>query len=796
MENIKTLICDIETYSSENLGKCGVYRYSEACDFEILLFGFSINDGEITVVDLACGETIPDKIIKAIQDPDVIKYAHNSTFERMCMSRYLNLPQGEYLDSQSWRCTMTWAAYMGLPLSLEGVGTVLKLDKQKLTEGKDLIKYFCQPCAPTKSNGGRNRNCSYHDTEKWERFKEYNKCDVEAEIAIKKRLEKYPVPEYVWDEYHLSENINDRGVALDMMLVNEAIEMDCRSRSELIEAIKKLTNLENPNSVVQMKEWLANNGLETDTLGKKAVAELLKTAPSDLQAVLSLRQQLAKSSIKKYQAMQNCVCGDGRARGMFLFYGANRTGRAAGRLIQCQNLPQNHMTDLRQARSLVRCGYFDTLNLLYDNVPEVLSELIRTAFIPKDGCKFIVADFSSIEAVVLAWLAGEKWTLEAYSAKRDLYIENAEIMFGAPKGSIDKKSPLRQKSKIAVLACIAEGQLVLTDKGLVPIEDIALEHRLWDGEGWIGHEGVIYKGEGEVIEYDGLIATPDHIVWIEGQSEPIQFGIAVARKAHLIQTGDGQRAIRVGEDAVSGANHSRCGDSSVRKAEELANHQRKARLYDIRNAGSHHRFTVSGKLVHNCGYQGSVGALKAFGALEMGLKEEELKPLVDAWRAANPKVVRFWWDADKAAKTAVKEKRTTETHGIRFVYQSGMLFITLPSGRKLAYVKPRIGENRFGSECVTYEGIGATKKWERIESSPGKWVENITQAVARDILYYALSTLRTIDVVMHIHDEVVIEADMHVSHSAVCEQMSRTPPWAKGLPLRCESYDTPFYRKE
>ena len=389
--------------------------------------------------------------------------------------------------------------------------------------------------------------------------------------------------------------------------------------------------------------------METDTLGKKAVAELLKTAPEPLAEVLSLRQQLAKSSVKKYQAMETVVCSDNRARGLFQYYGANRTGRAAGRLIQCQNLPQNHMADLEQARSLVRSGDFATLNMLYDNVPVVLSELIRTAIVPKDGCKFIVADFASIEAVVLAWLAGEKWTLEAYYDKRDLYIENAEMMFGVPKGSIDKKSPLRQKSKIAVLAC---------------------------------------------------------------------------------------------------------------------------------------------------GYSGSVGALKAFGALEMGLKAEELKPLVDAWRAANPNVVRFWWDADKAAKTAVKEKKITETHGIRFSYQSNMLFITLPSSRRLAYVKPRIGENRFGSECVTYEGIGATKKWERIESSPGKWVENITQAVARDILYYALSTFRSADVVMHIHDEVVIEAGNHVSPSAVCEQMSRVPPWAKGLPLRCDGYETPFYKKD
>jgi len=457
------------------------------------------------------------------------------------------------------------------------------------------------------------------------------------------------VPDSVWEQYCQDQEINDRGVQLDMTLVQNAIALDKQSKVELTQKMRELTELNNPNSVAQMKNWLAENGIETDTLDKKAVAELLKSAPGQLGEVLELRQQLAKSSVKKYQAMEAVACSDDRARGLFQFYGANRTGRAAGRLIQCQNLPQNHMADLEQARRLVRSGDFVMLNLLYDNVPALLSELIRTAFVPKDGRKLIVADFSSIEAVVLAWLAGEKWTLEAYAQKRDLYIENAEIMFGAPKGSIDKKSPMRQKSKIAVLAC---------------------------------------------------------------------------------------------------------------------------------------------------GYQGSVGALKAFGALEMGLNEEELKPLVDAWRAANPNIVRFWWDADKAAKDAVKQKTTTETRGIRFSYQGDMLFITLPSGRKLSYVKPRIGTNRFGSECVTYEGIGATKKWERIESSPGKWVENITQAVARDILYYALSAFRSSDVVLHIHDEIVIEADQHISLEAVCEQMSRVPPWARGLPLRADGYTCNYYRKD
>ena len=646
---MKTISIDVESYSSVDLTKSGVYKYAESPDFEVILFGYSVDGGDVGVVDLTCGETIPPNIIDALTDNAVEKWAFNANFERICLSKWLGLPAGQYLNPQSWRCSMVWSAYMGLPLSLDNVGAVLGLEKQKLTEGKELIRYFCKPCAATTANGRRTRNRSEHAPDKWERFKSYNRRDVEAEMSIQARLAKFPVPDGIWEEYLQDQEINDRGVLLDMTLVKNAIATDARSRSELLTKMRELTELENPNSVAKMKDWLSENGLETDTLGKKAVAELLKTAPKPLAEVLSLRQQLAKSSVKKYQAMESVACADNRARGLFQYYGANRTGRAAGRLIQCQNLPQNHMADLEQARSLVRSGDFTTLDLLYDNVPVVLSELIRTAFIPKDGYKFIVADFASIEAVVLAWLAGEKWTLEAYSEKRDLYIENAEIMFGVPKGSIDKKSPLRQKSKIAVLAC---------------------------------------------------------------------------------------------------------------------------------------------------GYSGSVGALKAFGALEMGLKEEELKPLVDAWRAANPNVVKFWWDADKAAKTAVKQKKKIDTHGIRFSYQSDMLFITLPSGRRLAYVKPRIGENRFGSECVTYEGIGATKKWERIESSPGKWVENITQAVARDILYYALSTFRSADVVMHIHDEVVIEVGNPVSSSVVCEQMRRVPPWADGLPLRCDGYETPFYKKD
>lgn len=544
---------------------------------------------------------------------------------------------------------MVWAAYMGLPLSLEGAGAVLGLEKQKLAEGKDLIKYFCQPCAPTKSNGLRTRNLPKHAPDKWLTFKKYNIRDVETEMSIQARLLKYPVPDSVWEEYRLDQEINDRGVGLDMELVRQAIQMDGRSRSELTQAMKELTSLDNPNSVQQMKQWLADNGVETDTLGKKAVAELLKTAPQQLQKVLTLRQQLAKSSVKKYQAMETAVCADGRARGMFQFYGANRTGRWAGRIIQMQNLPQNHLDDLSEARGLVRAGGFDALEMLYEDVPDTLSQLIRTAFVPQEDRKFIVADFSAIEARVIAWLAGEKWRQDVFAQGKDIYCASASQMFGVPVEKHGVNGHLRQKGKIAELAL---------------------------------------------------------------------------------------------------------------------------------------------------GYGGSVGALKAMGALEMGLQEDELPALVSAWRQANPKIVQFWWAVDHAVMDAVTRKTTTKTHGIIFSARNGMLFITLPSGRSLAYVKPKIGENRFGGDCITYEGVGGTKKWERIDSYGPKFVENIVQATSRDILCYAMQTLRCCSIVMHIHDEVVIEADRRMSLQAVCDQMGRTPPWAKGLQLRADGYETDFYKKD
>jgi DNA polymerase len=785
MAKITSIFCDIESYSSVDLSKSGVFRYCEAKDFEILLFGYSVDGGAVQVVDLARGEMIPNEILEALTDSSVVKWAFNAAFERVCLSRYLGLPTGTYLDPASWRCTMVWSAYLGLPLSLMGVGAVLGLEKQKLAEGKDLIRYFCIPCNPTIANGGRRRNHPDEAPDKWSLFVEYNKRDVEVEMAIHQRLARFPVPEAVWDEYHLDQRINDRGVMVDGELVRSAIEMDSLSRQELMSRMKELTDLENPNSVSQVKTWLADNGLEVDSLGKKEVKAALKDAPRQIQQVLEFRLQLAKSSIRKYQAMKNAVCSDGRARGMFQFYGANRTGRWSGRLIQMQNLPQNHLEDLGTARALVGSGDYEAVKMLYGDVPDTLSQLVRTAFIPRKGYRFIVSDFSAIEARVLSWLAGETWRMEVFANNGDIYCATASRMFHCEVSKHGENGHLRQKGKQAELACIAEGQLVLTDRGLVPIEQVTTEHLLWDGESWVSHEGVVYKGKREVITYGGLTATADHLVWVEGKPETIQLGAAAACGAHLVRTADGRKTVSLGEGlplkkVVSG--------SPV----VLQN------VYDILNAGDHHRFTVSEVLVHNCGYGGSVGALKAMGALESGMTEDELKPLVDAWRQSNPNIVEFWWDVDKAAKEAVREKTTTSTHGIKFSYESGFLFITLPSGRRLAYVKPRIGTNMFGSDCVTYEGVGATKKWERIDTYGPKLVENCIQAISRDLLCHAMQQLESAGcrIVMHIHDEVVIEAPKVMQVDEVGKLMGIVPLWAEGLILDAAGYETEFYMKD
>ena len=661
---MKELSIDLETYSDVDISKCGAYKYAESDNFEILLFGVSVDGEPVKVYDLACGDTIPEEILAALSDDNVTKWAFNASFERICLSNWLKRhhpehfygysipedPASKYLDPSAWKCTMIWSAYMGLPLSLEGVGAVLKLQDQKLKEGKDLIRYFCTPCKPTKANGGRTRNLPQHDSEKWIRFKEYNRRDVEVEMAIKKRLAKYPVPEQIWDEYHLDQEINDRGIALNMTVVENAIAFDERSREELTAAMQDITNLDNPNSVQQMKEWLSDNGVETESLDKKAVKELIKTTDEQtVQDALILRQQLAKSSVKKYQAMQNAICRDGRAHGMFQFYGANRSGRWAGRLIQLQNLPQNHLPDLDQARQYVIDGDYEMLDLLYDSVPSVLSELIRTAFVPRPGYKFIVSDFSAIEARVLAYLAGETWRSKVFAEGKDIYCASASQMFGVPVEKHGVNSHLRQKGKIAELAL---------------------------------------------------------------------------------------------------------------------------------------------------GYGGSVGALISMGALEMGLPEEDLQPLVNAWRSSNPMITAFWWDVDRAVKTAITKRILMEVRGIKFFYKSGMLFIQLPSGRRLSYVKPRIGVNQFGGESVTYEGVGSTKKWERIESYGPKFVENIVQAISRDILCYAMKTLRHCFIVGHVHDELIIECDPRVDLNVVCEQMGRSPDWMPDILLRADGYETNFYKKD
>ena len=771
---MKTLSVDLETFCSVSLGKSGLYRYSESDDFEILLVGYSMDGSPVEVVDLASGEQLPAVILTALMDPKVIKWGHNSSFERVCLSRYLGLPQGEYLGPSSWRCTMVWAATLGLPLSLEGVGTVLGLEKQKLKEGRGLIRYFCMP--NKLRDGTLIRHRPQEDPDKWERFKAYNLRDVETEMAIQQKLAKYPVPDSEWRHYRLDQQINDRGILLDMPLVRNAIQCDEQYRHAHMELAKEVTGLENPNSTAQMKAWLGEQGVEADSLSKASVLEMLDKAEGTVELALSLRQELAKSSVKKYTAMENAACRDNRARGLIQFYGANRTGRYAGRLVQVQNLPANHLVDLDTARQLIRSGNFQAVEMLYDSIPLVLSELIRTAFIPGPRNRFFIADFSAIEARVIAWLADEDWRLEVFENGGDIYCASASQMFRVPVEKNGINGHLRQKGKIAELACIAEDNLVLTHKGLIPIQSVEPNMLLWDGCEWVKHEGVIFKGIKEIIEYEGLRATPDHLVWVEGASGPVQFGNATVSGLRLMQTGEGLE---------------------ITQQDETQLNQSTARVYDIRNAGPQHRYTVSGKLVHNCGYGGSVGALKAMGALEMGVPENELPGLIKQWRSANPNIVQLWWDVDRAAKTCVIERTHTETHGIRFQYQSGFLFITLPSGRRLAYVKPRICENRFGGESVTYEGTASMKKWDRIESYGPKFVENIVQATARDILAESMLRLDAAGyrIVMHVHDEVVIEAPETTPLEDICAIMGQTPNWAEGLLLRADGFVCDYYMK-
>lgn len=655
---MKDLVLDIETFSSVDLAKCGVYKYAASEDFEILLFAYSGDYGPVQVVDLASGESIPCEILDALQNPNIIKHAFNAAFERVCLSFWLAqrkiLPTDQngipaFLGAAGWHCDMVWCAYLSLPLSLEKAGAVLKVEQQKMKEGKDLIKYFCIPCKPTKTNGGRDRNLPGDDPEKWQLFKAYNKRDVETEIAIEARLSKVPVPYHIWKEYALDQQINDRGVLIDMDLVKAATKLDEQSRDGLVKEMCSLTLLENPNSVVQLKGWLAEKGYKVESLGKKEVEKMLEDAPEEIAKVLGLRLQLAKSSIKKYQAMENYAGLDGRARGLFQFYGASRTGRASSRGVQLQNLKRNDLPDLAEARELVKSGNGEAVELLYDSIPDTLSQLVRTALIPEPGKKFIVADFSAIEARVLSWLAGEKWRMETFESGGDIYCATASKMFHCNVVKHGENGDLRQKGKQAELAC---------------------------------------------------------------------------------------------------------------------------------------------------GYGGSVGAMKAMGALDMGMQEEELKPLVDAWRAANPKIVDFWWEVDAAVKECVRSKGRAAVRNIGFRYQSGMLFIDLPSGRSLVYIKPRIEENDFGGESITYMGVGANKKWERIESYGPKFVENIIQAVARDLLMEAMRRMVGMRIVAHIHDEVIIETDADDSVDKVCRLMSIVPDWAEGLVLNADGYECSFYMKD
>ena len=646
---MKTLAIDLETYSPVDIGRSGVYRYSEDPSFRILLLGYAVDDGDVNVIDLASGEEIPSEIIEAIRDENVIKWAHNASFERVCISRYLRLPPHEYLPPESWRCSMVWSAYLGLPLSLKDIGKVLRLEEQKIDEGRKLIRLFCSPTIPSAKNGYFQRNLPEFFPEEWKRFIEYNRRDVEVEIAIAKKLSPFPVPDFIWDEYHLSERINDRGVLVDTAFASKAIELDDAAKREIVSRMQVITGLENPGSVQQLKAWLRENNVDIESLGKKEVKALLDKVPTELKEVLELRLKQSKSSVKKYQAMVNATCSDDRARGMFMFGGASRTLRFSGRIIQLQNLPQNHIEKLAEARNDVQKLDYDILSSIYDDIPDTLSQLIRTAFIPAHEYRFIVSDFSAIEARVIAWLAGEEWLMEVFAKGGDIYSETASRMFGVPVSKHGPNAGLRQKGKQAVLSC---------------------------------------------------------------------------------------------------------------------------------------------------SYGGSVGALVAMGALDMGMKEEELKPLVDSWREANPNIVKLWSDVGNAAMKAVRTKGMAETHGLVFSYEKGFLFVRLPSGRRLSYVKPRISPDEYGRDSITYEGTGQTKKWERIRTFSGKQVENIVQAIARDILCFAMRNLSDYRIVMHIHDEVVIEAPPSVSVKEITEKMSVTPPWTEGLVLNADGYECGFYRKD
>ena len=957
----RILSIDLETYSDVDLGNCGVYRYVEG-DFHILLFAYAFDDDDVKIVDMACGEKLPQEVVDAIFDENVIKAAWNASFERTCLSRYF----GTQLSPDSWQCSMVWAASLSLPLALKNAAAVLKTGEQKDRTGEALIRYFSIPCKPTRTNGGRTRNLPEHDVEGWQKFKDYCLQDVRTERDIRHKLENFPMKESEWDYYHMDQRINDRGVLIDRQLVTQAITCDLMMSEEMTKRAYELTGLENPNSVSQLKSWLEERGIPVESLGKKDVATLiteLDRHSTDQEALdmMKLRLQMAKSSVKKYQAADRCICEDGRVHGLFQFNGANRTGRFAGRLLQLQNLPQNHISSLDEARELLKLGAFDMLEIVYGNTPDILSQLIRTMLIPKPGCIFIICDFSAIEARVLAWLAGEQWRIDAFNNGEDIYCASASQMFGVPVVKHGINGELRQKGKVAELACVSAGSMVLTDRGEIPIEKVTTDMKVWDGEEWVSHDGVVFRGEREVITYDGLTATPDHLVWVEGESKPIQFGVAAACGAHLIQTGDGGKAVRMGEDyqlretlgeeleqtlctnAVSrvwrdpmaesgesyerkiqglpelltaetdstmagqaadsgkaemresigsgvqelwcqrnkvrlskcdgsrtlfdsgvwpsrqrdgdrpdryertlregepsicgsqdelckstqecaeqirsgvlaiceeccgqeivagteqGRNNSGCRNSGFREEEELEAHRSKVKVYDIRNAGGHHRFTVSGKLVHNCGYGGASGALISMGALDMGLTESELPGLIDDWRNSNPHIVQFWWDVEKAAIETIKDHKDRTVGRIGIQMSANTLWLMLPSGRRLAYIKPKLEPNRFGRMAITYEGVNSANKWARGETYSGKLVENITQATARDLLAEAMWRMERagLNIVAHVHDEVILEVpEGTFTVDDVSAIMNQNPEWADGLPLSSSGYWGRYYFKD
>ena len=956
---MNNLFIDIETYSSVDLSSAGVYRYTESDDFEILLFGYSLNGEPVKVIDLANGGKLPPDIISMLTDDTCLKWAHNASFERICLSRQLGYPTGKYLNPKAWRCSMVMGLYNGLPRSLKDVGTVLSLDSKKLEEGKDLVRYFCSPCKPTKANGERTRNRPGDDRDKWVTFVEYNRRDVETEMEIICRLLKYNPPDFVWEEYAIDQEINDRGVLIDMRLVDNSLEIDKVVNKKLYDEIKAITGLDNPNSVTQLKGWLSSKGIEAGSLGKKDVEQYSNEYKGTVTGrMMELRKQLSKSSVRKYSAMRNAACSDDRVRGMFMFYGS-RTGRWASRLVQLQNLRRNDMADLDSARELVRNRDLEALAALYDDIPDTLSQLVRTALVAPDDSKFVVADFSAIEARVIAWLAKEEWVMDAFREGRDLYCAVAEQMFHVPVVKHGLNGELRQKGKQCTLSCIAENELVLTDKGLVPIQKITKDHKVWDGESWVGHDGLVFRGYREVIEYDGLRATEDHRVYVEGCAEPIPFGIAKEYGAQIIKFRYRESGIRECEDhqshkalepeveplygslpvsemqngemdqlfspekaenqglpalfeastdttlagpspfrgkkqmrkpggsgispiwwkgykvllqkcsggrtlsaqslqwkteqelaarphrhewqlrsrkssdghkrreycksknycpigiqtgllaickkrghkkAVKGNDERRdyrgCDKGSGEQNKVLEAHRGKARVYDLLNAGPNHRFTVSNCLVHNCSYGGGASAMVKMGALDAGMKEDELAPLVEQWRAANPHIVQYWKEVDAAIRKTLKTHETVRVGDVSFVHQSGMLFITLPSGRRLSYARPRIGTNRFGGSAIIYEGLDMSKKWTQIESYGPKFVENIVQAVARDLLMNAMRRLRDYRIVAHVHDELIIETPLDTSVSFICEEMAKVPDWASGLLLRADGYETKYYKKD